>query len=385
MASWLRTLATYGLDAGEVAGPGGLAIDDSGESLGHRDWQCAGAEVLSGWGIFADDWAPRIGRRRVQHADRDRCRCRRAGLRRRSGAEPHPDLLSGRRSSSARGANQESRTGSSVAPMAWRLTARVRPTSPRTAVAACRRSASCRRSRPRQRGHRGDAGSRRGCAGRRVPLAVEGRPRSSARLIRPNLAIDARGQPLGHRWPQQPVPDLRPGRRRSSRPGARRGAPRASSTSSTPTLFGGYGAGAMAFDADGNLYRRRSRQLPDPEVRPRPRVHHGLGQRRAGRRPVRRDHSTWPSTGRAESIVTDEASGRRPGLRRRWPFPVRLERDAPRAGWPNRAGITIDADGNLWITHFPKHAVQKYSPDGTLLASWGGLGFEEGSSTTRLA
>ncbi len=137
-------------------------------------------------------------------------------------------------------------------------------------------------------------------------------------------------------------------------------------------LFGGYGGGGMAFDADGNLY------VADP------------GNYRIQKfGPDRAFVTSWGSMGQGDgqfSAVTDvavDAQGR--------VFVTDEGRDDvqvfdvdgnflttwgdPEEGWlPQPSGITIDADGNLWIAHFSQSRVQKYTPDGTLLATVGEYG-----------
>ena len=132
--------------------------------------------------------------------------------------------------------------------------------------------------------------------------------------------------------------------------------------------------GAAAFDAEGNLYvadlaTAASRSSAPTGLHHRPGAARGRAMASSSRSP------TWPIDGQGRVFVTDRGSGRHPGLRRRRPFPDRLGRRQRGAGWlPQPAGITVDADGNLWIAHFLDHRVQKYSPDGTLLATLGGFG-----------
>jgi DNA-binding beta-propeller fold protein YncE len=143
-----------------------------------------------------------------------------------------------------------------------------------------------------------------------------------------------------------------------------------------PTLFGGYGAGSMAFDAEGNLY------VADP------------GNYRIQKfGPDRSFITAWGSYGLGDGqfaailnlaidaqgrvYVTDESRGDVQLFDADGNFQSVWSQSAE--DWLGKPSvIEIDAAGNLWFTHFQKHAIQKYSPDGRLLASWGELGFEAG-------
>jgi DNA-binding beta-propeller fold protein YncE len=142
------------------------------------------------------------------------------------------------------------------------------------------------------------------------------------------------------------------------------------------SLFGGYGGGAMVFDAAGNLY------VADP-----------ANYRIQKFTPDRAFVTTWGSKGDGDGQfleITDLAVDRqgRVFVLDEGRDDVQVFADDGRflASWGNAAegwlvqpsGIAIDADGNLWIAHFTQHHVQKYSPDGRLLLTLGGFGTDEG-------
>jgi DNA-binding beta-propeller fold protein YncE len=145
-------------------------------------------------------------------------------------------------------------------------------------------------------------------------------------------------------------------------------------------LFGGYGGGAVAFDADGNIY------VADP-----------ANYRIQKFGPDRIFIAAWGSKGEDDGqfralldvavdrqgrvYATDEGNNNVQVFDSDGRF-LNAWGDSGAGGWltsPN--GITVDRDGNVWVAHFKQYRVQKYSPDGVLLTSIGEYGTGEGKLT----
>ncbi len=45
--------------------------------------------------------------------------------------------------------------------------------------------------------------------------------------------------------------------------------------------------------------------------------------------------------------------------------------------WPDR--ITVDGDGNVYVTDRDNDRIQKFTSDGVFILKWGGLGSGDGS------
>lgn len=139
-----------------------------------------------------------------------------------------------------------------------------------------------------------------------------------------------------------------------------------------PSLFGGYGAGALTFDGEGNLY-----------------VLDSANYRVQKFAPDRAFLTTWGSQGEGDGqflaptdiaidgqgrvFVADEGRNDVQVFDSDGRFLSAWSED--REGWlPRPSSIVFDNDGNVWITHFTQNRVQKYSPAGALLATIGEYG-----------
>jgi DNA-binding beta-propeller fold protein YncE len=143
-----------------------------------------------------------------------------------------------------------------------------------------------------------------------------------------------------------------------------------------PGLFGGYGAGSMAFDAAGNLY------VVDPG-----------NYRIQVFGPDRGFVTAWGSKGsedgqflaaldlavdgQGQVYVVDETRGDIQLFDRDGHFLSNWSATAE--DWPGKpSGITIDGEGTLWINFFQLDTVRRYAADGSLLTSWDEFGSEQG-------
>lgn len=145
--------------------------------------------------------------------------------------------------------------------------------------------------------------------------------------------------------------------------------------------FGGYGQGAIAFDAAGNFY------VVD------------TGNYRVQKfGPDRRFLTAWGSNGTANGQFEGPTDVAVDGQGRVFVVdPVRGEygKDAPwiqvfdadgafLAAWGDRGtdagqminpnGLTIAQDDTVWVADFGNHRIQHFSPDGALLTEWGSFG-----------
>jgi DNA-binding beta-propeller fold protein YncE len=143
-----------------------------------------------------------------------------------------------------------------------------------------------------------------------------------------------------------------------------------------PGLFGGYGAGAVTFDADGNIF------VAD------------MGNQRIQKfSPDRRLLRTWDSFGFESgefygiSDLVIDAQGRvyvpdymqstvqvfdNDGtFLQSW---SRVEGEPPL----NPEGIAIDAVGNIWLAEYSQNQIRKLAPDGSRLSVWGEFGLDDG-------
>jgi DNA-binding beta-propeller fold protein YncE len=141
-----------------------------------------------------------------------------------------------------------------------------------------------------------------------------------------------------------------------------------------PAMFGGFGGGSMAFDDAGNLYVLDSGNYRVQKFGPDRSFLAAWGSKGTG------DGQFMAPTDLAlddegRVYVTDEGAGR---------DDVQVfDSDGrflstwgdPDQGWLFQpSGITIGADGTLWIAHFHSSRVQRYAPNGALLATVGEAG-----------
>jgi DNA-binding beta-propeller fold protein YncE len=141
-----------------------------------------------------------------------------------------------------------------------------------------------------------------------------------------------------------------------------------------PSMFGGYGGGSMAFDATGNLYVLDSGNYRVQKFGPDRTFLAAWGSKGTG------DGQFMAPTDRAiddegRVYVTDEGAGRDDVQVFDSDGQFLSTWGDTDQGWlPQPSGVTIDADGNLWIAHFNSNRVQHHAPDGTLLATVGEYG-----------
>ncbi|MFN0051357.1 MAG: SMP-30/gluconolactonase/LRE family protein [Planctomycetales bacterium] len=143
-----------------------------------------------------------------------------------------------------------------------------------------------------------------------------------------------------------------------------------------PGLFGGYGAGAVAFDASGNIY------VAD------------MGNKRIQKfAPDRTFLTEWGSQGfedgefygiadlvvddKGRVYVADYMQSRIQVFDSDGQF---LDSWSKAEGEPplNPEGLAIDADGNIWVAEFSQNQIRKLAPDGTRLIGWGEFGPDPG-------
>jgi sugar lactone lactonase YvrE len=149
--------------------------------------------------------------------------------------------------------------------------------------------------------------------------------------------------------------------------------------------FGGYGQGAITFDADGNFY------VVD------------TGNYRVQKfGSDRRFLTAWGEKGKGEGQfygITDiavDSQGRvyvidagRGDIPEEAPAIQVFDADGRfLVAWGEHGsgegqlidpiGLDIDGNGDVWVADFGNDRVQKFSPDGTFLTTWGGFGVKEG-------